>query len=121
MPIRKILVVDDSPVERLALQEVLGRNGYQVLTAENGEQAIARSRSDHPDLILMDVVMPGMNGFQATRQIARGEETKHIPVIICTSKSQESDKVWGLRQGARDYLVKPIKPADLIEKIGALG
>lgn len=121
MPIRKILVADDSPVERLALQEVLTRNGYQVLTAENGEQAIARSRSDHPDLILMDVVMPGMNGYQATRTITREEATKHIPVVMCTSKGQETDKIWGMRQGANDYLVKPIDPKVLLDKIAALG
>lgn len=120
MPIRKILVVDDSPVERLALQEVLGRNGYQVLTAENGEQAIARSRSDHPDLILMDVVMPGLNGYQATRTLTRDDETKGIPVIVCTTKGQETDKIWGLRQGALDYLVKPLNPEELLQKIAAL-
>ncbi len=121
MPIRKILVADDSPVERLALQEVLTRNGYQVLTAENGEQAIARSRSDHPDLILMDVVMPGMNGYQATRTITRDEATRDIPVIMCTSKGQETDKIWGMRQGANDYLVKPIDVSALLAKIAALG
>ena len=117
----KILVVDDSPVERLALQEVLGRNGYQVLTAENGEQAIARSRSDHPDLILMDVVMPGMNGYQATRTISRDDETRDIPIIMCTSKGQETDKIWGMRQGALDYLVKPVDHDELLARIRAMG
>ena len=121
MPIRKILVVDDSPVERLALQEVLGRNGYQVLTAENGEQAIARSRSDRPDLILMDVVMPGMNGYQATRTISRDDETRDIPIIMCTSKGQETDKIWGMRQGALDYLVKPVDHDELLARIRAMG
>ncbi|MBP6131990.1 MAG: response regulator [Thauera sp.] len=118
---RKILVVDDSPVERLALQEVLGRNGYQVLTAENGEQAIARSRSDHPDLILMDVVMPGMNGYQATRTISRDDDTRDIPIIMCTSKGQETDKIWGMRQGALDYLVKPVDHDELLARIRAMG
>ena len=121
MPIRKILVVDDSPVERLALQEVLGRNGYQVLTAESGEQAIARSRSDRPDLILMDVVMPGMNGYQATRTISRADETRDIPIIMCTSKGQETDKIWGMRQGALDYLVKPVDHDELLARIRAMG
>ena len=121
MPIRKILVVDDSPVERLALQEVLGRNGYQVLTAESGEQAIARSRSDRPDLILMDVVMPGMNGYQATRTISRDEGTRDIPIIMCTSKGQETDKIWGMRQGALDYLVKPVDHDELLARIRAMG
>ena len=121
MPIKSILIVDDSATDRQFLSDLLASNGYKVTTAQNADEALAKAKELHPDLVLMDVVMPGMNGFQATRQIARGEETKHIPVIICTSKSQESDKVWGLRQGARDYLVKPIKPADLIEKISALG
>lgn len=121
MPIRKILVVDDSPVERLALQEVLSRNGYQVLTAENGEEAIARSRADHPDLILMDVVMPGMNGYQATRTISRTDETRGIPIIMCTSKGQETDRIWGMRQGALDYLVKPVDHDELLARIRAMG
>ena len=121
MPIRKILVVDDSPVERLALQEVLGRNGYQVLTAESGEQAIARSRSDRPDLILMDVVMPGMNGYQATRTISRHDTTRDIPIIMCTTKGEETDKIWGMRQGALAYLVKPVDHQDLLARIRAMG
>ena len=121
MPIRKILVADDSPVERLALQEVLTRNGYQVLTAENGEQAIARSEADKPDLILMDVVMPGMNGYQATRTISRKDATRDIPIIMCTSKGQDTDKIWGMRQGALAYLVKPVDHDELLARIRAMG
>jgi twitching motility two-component system response regulator PilH len=121
MPIKKILIVDDSPTERHALSELLEKNGYHVVTAESGEEAIAKSKSEMPDLILMDVVMPGMNGYQATRTITREEETKHIPVVMCTSKGQETDKIWGMRQGANDYLVKPIDPQVLLEKIAALG
>lgn len=121
MQIRKILVVDDSPTERLALQEVLTRNGFEVLTAHNGEEAIARSQADHPDLILMDVVMPGMNGYQATRTISRNETTRDIPIIMCTSKGQETDKIWGMRQGALAYLVKPVDHEELLARIRAMG
>lgn len=121
MFIRKILVVDDSPTERYVLTQLLIQRGYQVVTAESGEEAVAKAKQDKPDLILMDVIMPGINGFQATRTITRDEQTKHIPVIMCTSKGQETDRIWGMRQGARDYLVKPIDQKELLEKIAALG
>ncbi|MHB1373040.1 MAG: response regulator [Thauera sp.] len=121
MPIRKILVVDDSPTERLALDEVLTRNGYKVITAESGEQAVTRSQSEKPDLILMDVVMPGMNGYQATRTISRNDATRDIPIIMCTSKGQETDKIWGMRQGALAYLVKPVDYDELLARIRAMG
>jgi twitching motility two-component system response regulator PilH len=120
MPIKKILVVDDSPTERLALSELLVKNGYQVVTAENGDEAVAKSKQEMPDLILMDVVMPGTNGYQATRAISREDATSKIPVIICTSKSLETDKIWGMRQGAHDYMVKPLDHAVLLDKIKAL-
>ena len=121
MPISKILVVDDSPTERLALQELLAREGYQVVSAESGEQAIAASKSEKPDLILMDVVMPGMNGYQATRTISRDDSTRNIPIIMCTSKGQDTDKIWGMRQGALAYLVKPVDHDELLARIRAMG
>ena len=121
MPIKKILVVDDSPTERYALTEVLKKNGFSVVTAENGEQAISMSAAEMPDLILMDVVMPGVNGYQATRTISRNEVTRGIPIIMCTSKGLETDKIWGMRQGALDYLVKPLDHAELINRIKAFG
>ena len=120
MSVTKILVVDDSPTERHVLVELLSQNGYQVMTAENGEQGIEVAKTELPDLILMDVVMPGLNGYQATRTLTRDEKTKNIPVIVCTSKSQETDKIWGLRQGAQDYLTKPITGEELLTKIAAL-
>ena len=120
MPINKILVGDDSPTERHVLVERLPRTGYQVLTAESGEEGIEKAKSEQPDLVLMDVVMPGLNGYQATRTLTRDDATKHIPVIVCTSKGQETDKIWGLRQGAQDYMVKPINPEELLAKIAAL-
>ena len=121
MAIKKIMVVDDSPTERAFMEGLLRKRGYEVLTVESGESAVERAKTDMPDLILMDVVMPGLNGFQATRAITREEKTKHIPVIICTTKDQETDKIWGLRQGAKDYMTKPVNEADLLEKIKALG
>ena len=120
MPVKKILVVDDSPTERHFMVELLTKNGFNVVTAVNGEDGIAKSKIEQPDLIIMDVVMPGLNGFQATRTITRDESTKHIPVILCTSKNQETDKVWGLRQGALDYVVKPVNPEELLKKIAAI-
>lgn len=121
MPIHKILVVDDSPTERFALLEFLTKYGYHVVTAESGEDAINKSKAEKPDLILMDVVMPGMNGYQATRTISREESTRAIPIIMCTSKGLETDKIWGMRQGAYDYLVKPVDLTDLLARIRALG
>ena len=121
MAINRILVVDDSPTEQHYFRELLAKQGYQVLTAETGERAIELARSELPDLILMDVIMPGMNGFQATRTIKRDESIRHIPVIMCTTKDQETDKIWGIRQGARDYLIKPVSEAALLGKIRALG
>jgi twitching motility two-component system response regulator PilH len=117
---KKILVVDDSPTDRHHLSEMLARKGYQVITAENAEDAISKARTGRPDLILMDVVMPGVNGFQATRALSSDEATKHIPVVLCTSKNQETDKVWGLRQGAKDYVTKPVDEKELMGKIAAL-
>ena len=120
MAIKNVMVVDDSPTEVHVLREMLGRNGYSVTSVTSGEEAIARAAADKPDLILMDVVMPGMSGFEATRAITKNPATANIPVIICTTKGQETDKAWGLRQGAKDYIVKPVIEKILMEKIKAL-
>jgi twitching motility two-component system response regulator PilH len=120
MPIQKILLVDDSRTELHHLSSLLTRNGFAVRTAENGEEAMRRLAEETPDLILMDVVMPGQNGFQLTRSITRDPRWARVPVIMCTSKNQETDKVWGMRQGARDYIVKPVNGDELLGKIKAL-
>ena len=117
MPIQKILLVDDSKTELHHLTDVLSKRGYAVRTAENGEDAMRRLAEDKPDLILMDVVMPGQNGFQLTRSITRDPRFSDVPVIMCTSKGLETDKVWGMRQGARDYVVKPVDADELVAKI----
>ena len=117
MAIQKILLVDDSKTELHHLTDVLTKRGYAVRTAENGEDAMRRLSEDKPDLILMDVVMPGQNGFQLTRSITRDPRFADVPVIMCTSKGLETDKVWGMRQGARDYVVKPVDTDGLITKI----
>jgi twitching motility two-component system response regulator PilH len=121
MAIQKILIVDDSPTERYFLSDILIKHGFSVSTAENGEEALIKIKADKPQLILMDIVMPGQNGFQVTRAISRDPATQDVPVIICTSKGQETDRIWGLRQGARDYIVKPVDPQELLAKIAALG
>ena len=121
MPIKNILVVDDSATDRQYLSDILVKNGYKVTTAENAEEALSKVKQINPDLVLMDVVLPGQNGYQATRTLSRDEATKHIPIIMCTTKGQETDKLWGMRQGARDYIVKPASQEDLLAKIKALG
>ena len=120
MAIHKVLVVDDSKTELLFLSDLLQKNGFAVKTAENADDAMRRLQEEQPDLILMDVVMPGQNGFQLTRAIARNPLYATVPIILCTSKNQETDRVWGMRQGARDYIVKPVNPAELFAKISAL-
>ena len=116
MTIKKVLLVDDSKTELHHLSDMLSKRGYAVRTAENGEEAMRRLAEDKPDLILMDVVMPGQNGFQLTRAITRDPAFADVPVIMCTSKNQETDRVWGMRQGAVDYLVKPVSEAVLVAK-----
>lgn len=114
---KRILIVDDSPTEMHLVTEILRRNGFEVLGADNAEQGLRLAREKQPDLVLMDVVMPGLNGFQATRQLTRDPNTAQIPVIMLTTKSQETDRVWGVRQGARGYLTKPVDERLLLETI----
>jgi twitching motility two-component system response regulator PilH len=106
----KVLIVDDSRVYRYSLRRLMKDWGHEVLIAKNGEQAIQVARDEKPELILMDIVMPGMNGYQAKRKLARDETTSHIPVIFVSTRDEETDKVWGLRQGASAYVTKPIEP-----------
>ena len=113
----RILIVDDSPTETFRFKEILTKHGYDVLEASNGADGVTLAKAEQPDLVLMDVVMPGVNGFQATRQITRDEDTKHIPVVIVSTKDQATDRVWGKRQGAIDYLIKPIEEKQLIDVI----
>ena len=112
-----VLIVDDSPTETFALTEILKRNGFEVLNAQNADQGLSLARDRHPDLVLMDVVMPGLNGFQATRQLARAPDTASLPVVMVSTKSQETDRVWAMRQGARAYLTKPIDERLLLQTI----
>jgi twitching motility two-component system response regulator PilH len=121
MPVKSILIVEDSATDRQFLSELLSKNGFKVATAQNAEEALAKAKELRPDLVLMDVVMPGESGFQATRTLSKDEATKQIPIIICTSKGQATDKAWGLKQGARDYIVKPVSAPELLAKITALG
>lgn len=116
----RILLIEDSPTEAAVMTQLLERNGHQVTTSGNAEDGIATCRRDRPDLVVMDVVLPGMNGFQATRALSRDVETSHIPVLIVSTKSLDTDRVWGLRQGAKGYIVKPPSETDLIERINEL-
>lgn len=114
-----ILIVDDSPTEVYQMRKALEQGGFRIEAANDGAEALRKARDMRPDLILMDIVMPGMDGFRATRALAADPATRGIPVIMVSSKSQESDRVWGMRQGAVDYLVKPVTSAQLVEKAQA--
>lgn len=113
----RILVVDDSPSQLFGMQKIIEKLGHEVLSATNGEEGIRTAKEQLPDLILMDVVMPELNGFQATRKISKDERTSHIPIIMVTTKNLQTDKVWGMRQGAKDYLVKPVSEKALVAAI----
>jgi len=115
-----VLIVDDSPTEAHVIRSIVENGGYRVLEAESGGIGVAEVNRSKPDLVLMDVVMPGLNGFQATRQLSRNPETANIPIIMVTTKAQETDRAWGLRQGARDYVVKPVSADELLTKIRAI-
>ena len=115
-----ILVVEDSPSQMQGIVKILQKHGHKTLTAVDGDSAVNTARTELPDLILMDVVMPGLNGFQATRHITKNASTSHIPVIMLSSKDQETDKVWAQRQGASDYIIKPAEEGELMGKIDAL-
>ena len=115
-----ILIIDDSPTELHLFQNMLEKNGFDTMVADNGEQGIRQAMTAAPDCILMDVVMPGMNGFQATRKLSQNPATAKIPVIIITTKNQETDKIWGMRQGAVEYMVKPIAEKELVQMINTV-
>ncbi len=115
-----ILIIDDSPTELHLFQQMLTRNGFETLVADSGEEGIRQAQVSRPDCILMDVVMPGMNGVQATRKLTHDDRTSSIPDIMITTKDQDTDKIWGLRQGAVEYLVKPVAEKELVAKINAV-
>lgn len=111
----RILIVDDSPSQLLGIQRIVEKLGHQILTATDGAAGVETARAELPDLVLMDVVMPNLNGFQATRTLARDEATRHIPVILVTTKDQDTDRMWGMRQGAKAYITKPFSEDELSE------
>lgn len=113
----RILIVDDSPTQTMSLAKILKKNGHDVITAKDGAEGVQVAKAELPDLVLMDVVMPKVNGFQATRQITKNPSTSHIPVIIVTTKDQETDKIWGEGQGAKGYVIKPVEEATLMDTI----
>lgn len=116
-PLARIMVVDDSPTDQLQLKTFLTRNGFDVIVVGDGAKALELVRAQQPDCVLMDVVMPGINGFQATRALSKDPTTAGIPIVVVSSKGQETDRLWALRQGAREYIVKPVREAELISKL----
>src|SRR5687768_7995347 len=116
----RILLIEDSPTDTAVLTQLLERNGHQVLASPSAEDGIATCKREQPDLVIMDVVLPGMNGFQATRALSKDAATSAIPVLIVSTKDMDVDKAWGMRQGARDYIVKPPRESELIARINAV-
>ncbi|HUR40414.1 MAG TPA: response regulator [Verrucomicrobiae bacterium] len=116
----RIMVVDDSPADLQNLKDILQKGGHQVIEVVSGQDSIAKAKAEKPDAIVMDVVMPGVNGFQATRSISKDPATSAIPIIVVSAKNQETDRVWALRQGAKEYVIKPVKDADLLAKVKQL-
>ena len=113
----RILIVDDSPSQRMGIRRLVEALGHEALLAEDGAAGVEAAKRELPDMILMDVVMPNLNGFQATRAVTRDPATRHIPVVLITTKDQETDKVWGMRQGASGYIVKPFTDSELSDTI----
>ncbi|SDD42415.1 response regulator [Aquimonas voraii] len=113
----RVLIVDDSPSQLMGMKKIMEKLGHEVISAEDGAQGVEVAKRELPDLILMDVVMPNLNGFQATRSISKEPATAHIPIVLVTTKDQVTDKVWGLRQGAKAYLTKPVNEAALISLV----
>ncbi|RRU15846.1 twitching motility response regulator PilH [Stenotrophomonas sp. 278] len=111
----RILIVDDSPSQQLGIRRIVEKLGHEILTADDGAAGVEVAKAELPDLVLMDVVMPNLNGFQATRTLAREATTKHIPVILVTTKDQDTDRMWGMRQGAKAYITKPFSESELSE------
>src|SRR3954469_14403156 len=116
----RILIVDDSPSQIVGLKRIVEKLGHQVITAEDGSAGVEAAKREVPDLILMDVVMPNLNGFQATRTISKDAKTSHIPIVLVTTKDQETDRVWGMRQGAKAYVTKPVDESELVNTISKL-
>ena len=116
----RILIVDDSPSQLMGMKRIVEKLGHEALSAEDGAQGVEVAKANVPDLILMDVVMPNLNGFQATRAISKEATTSHIPIVLVTTKDQETDKVWGMRQGAKAYITKPFNEAELVAIINKL-
>ncbi|MGV8961754.1 MAG: response regulator [Stenotrophomonas sp.] len=116
----RILLIEDSPTDRAVFTQWLEKAGHEVVATDNAEDGLQIARTQAPSLVLMDVVLPGMSGFQATRALARDEATRGIPVLIVSTKGMETDKAWGMRQGATDYIVKPPREDELIARINEL-
>jgi twitching motility two-component system response regulator PilH len=120
MAIRKVLVVDDSATDLKNLEQICISAGYSVITATTGAEAVAKAKSEHPDAVLLDVIMSDMNGFQVCRVIKTDAATQHIPVVLVSSKGEKTDRIWGEQQGAKAYITKPYTPAQIIGQLERL-
>src|SRR4051794_8802312 len=120
MSVRKVLVVDDSATDLKKLEQIVAGAGYTVITASSGKEALERVKNDHPDAVLLDIIMNDMNGFQVCRAISADATTKDIPIVLVSSKKEKTDQVWGVEQGARAYVTKPFTPEQILDQLRAL-
>jgi twitching motility two-component system response regulator PilH len=121
MNMKKVLVVDDSPADLMNLSKIISDAGYFVITATSGKEAVEKAKAEKPNLIFLDVIMPGVDGYAACRELASGGDTKDIPIVFVTSKNQKADRLWAQMQGGKAYITKPYTSDHIIDQLKLFG
>ncbi len=116
----KVLVVEDSPPQREMISSLLKDSGLSVTSAGDGIEALEQIQQDRPDIVVLDIVMPRMNGYELCRRLKDNPKTKELPIVMCSTKGEEFDRYWGMRQGANAYIAKPFQPQELVSTVRKL-